>query len=282
MKKIAKIIQSSKTNPSYFASADLMHSVRSAIENWEDAEYEAIELCPRTEAYEVWLVPLEDQEWEEAEAKPLELGVYHKPPMAERVEGEEESYVYQPLLTGKRIQIHKRGAIVCAFDHNGNRLSGKVKIGETSANLSPVFLAIASIDSTTEAIFDAVLLAENNSVVVTDILRYGDCAAHEMSAVARMNLMEHVLEGMELLCTVDWSLDEKPETIARPAYGGYFSKWIVVPEGLGRNNGDKAGAGPGGMCVCPECGHEAEHKTGQACNERECSECGATMTRKED
>ncbi|MEA3400819.1 MAG: hypothetical protein U9R79_06170 [Armatimonadota bacterium] len=49
--------------------------------------------------------------------------------------------------------------------------------------------------------------------------------------------------------------------------------------GLGRMGGDAAGAGPGGTCVCPNCGYEEQHERAAPCNERTCPECGATMTR---
>lgn len=49
-------------------------------------------------------------------------------------------------------------------------------------------------------------------------------------------------------------------------------------ETKGRKGGPEAG-GPGGTCVCPECGHEATHETGEPCSDVECSECGAKMTR---
>lgn len=47
---------------------------------------------------------------------------------------------------------------------------------------------------------------------------------------------------------------------------------------------DEAGLGPGGVCVCPECGYEMEHtnrREGKQCNEEKCPECGTTMTRKD-
>lgn len=55
--------------------------------------------------------------------------------------------------------------------------------------------------------------------------------------------------------------------------------------GLGRGGrfggrmGGKA-AGPGGKCVCPECGFEKAHTTGMPCNRIKCPECGKYMTRK--
>ena len=55
--------------------------------------------------------------------------------------------------------------------------------------------------------------------------------------------------------------------------------YLLYEQGFGRNQGDQAGAGPGGNCICPECKHTEPHITGQPCNERKCPECGTLMTR---
>jgi len=47
----------------------------------------------------------------------------------------------------------------------------------------------------------------------------------------------------------------------------------------GRMNGDRAGAGPGGVCLCPGCGREAAHEAGVPCNTVTCPWCGTRMTR---
>jgi uncharacterized protein len=49
--------------------------------------------------------------------------------------------------------------------------------------------------------------------------------------------------------------------------------------GRGRMQGDRAGAGPGGMCVCPACGEKAAHEVGVPCNAQPCPRCGTRMTR---
>ncbi len=58
--------------------------------------------------------------------------------------------------------------------------------------------------------------------------------------------------------------------------------------GPGRRMGSRAGrgqmggpfaAGPGGNCVCSNCGHQVPHVVGQPCNQRDCPECGTRMTR---
>lgn len=48
--------------------------------------------------------------------------------------------------------------------------------------------------------------------------------------------------------------------------------------GFGRMGGPKA-AGPGGECVCPNCGHKESHVVGKPCYEMECPKCGEKMTR---
>lgn len=49
--------------------------------------------------------------------------------------------------------------------------------------------------------------------------------------------------------------------------------------GRGRMGGTKPGAGPGGYCVCPNCGHKVPHQVGQACYNMSCPKCGSRMVR---
>jgi hypothetical protein len=46
----------------------------------------------------------------------------------------------------------------------------------------------------------------------------------------------------------------------------------------GRMGGPLA-AGPGGNCVCPQCGAKEPHQRGVPCPQRKCPKCGAAMTR---
>lgn len=39
------------------------------------------------------------------------------------------------------------------------------------------------------------------------------------------------------------------------------------------------GLGPGGQCVCPNCGATRAHERGVPCNSLPCPKCGAEMTR---
>jgi transposase len=39
------------------------------------------------------------------------------------------------------------------------------------------------------------------------------------------------------------------------------------------------GLGPGGQCVCPNCGTKAEHILGKPCYEINCPKCGTKMVR---
>lgn len=49
-------------------------------------------------------------------------------------------------------------------------------------------------------------------------------------------------------------------------------------QGPGRMGGPTA-AGPGGICVCAQCGYQEPHKLGRPCPERVCPQCGAPLTR---
>jgi len=54
--------------------------------------------------------------------------------------------------------------------------------------------------------------------------------------------------------------------------------------GLGRGvrRGRMGGSqrlGPGGECVCPNCGAKVDHKLGVPCYEMDCPKCGTKMVR---
>ena len=48
--------------------------------------------------------------------------------------------------------------------------------------------------------------------------------------------------------------------------------------GGGRMGGPQA-AGPGGTCVCPQCGTTVPHDRGVPCAQMKCPKCGAAMAR---
>ncbi len=49
--------------------------------------------------------------------------------------------------------------------------------------------------------------------------------------------------------------------------------------GQGRRGGNRPGAGPGGYCICPNCGYRVEHKVAQPCYQVKCPKCGTPMQR---
>jgi len=55
------------------------------------------------------------------------------------------------------------------------------------------------------------------------------------------------------------------------------------PVGQGRaviGRGRGAGfAGPGGKCICPNCGYRENHQMGVPCNTKKCPKCNTQMVR---
>jgi len=60
--------------------------------------------------------------------------------------------------------------------------------------------------------------------------------------------------------------------------GGGRGMGRAAGKGRGRMGGPFA-AGPGGNCVCPQCGTKTPHVVGQPCTGKTCPECGTRMTR---
>lgn len=54
------------------------------------------------------------------------------------------------------------------------------------------------------------------------------------------------------------------------------------PAGGGRRGGRGGGfgLGPGGQCICPNCGTTVSHSPGKPCYQISCPNCGTRMTRK--
>ena len=50
-------------------------------------------------------------------------------------------------------------------------------------------------------------------------------------------------------------------------------------KGQGRGRGGGFSAGPGGYCVCPNCGESIRHQVRNPCNEQRCPQCKTAMTR---
>lgn len=64
---------------------------------------------------------------------------------------------------------------------------------------------------------------------------------------------------------------------------GPFGQGPGTGKGMGRGGGrgrmGGSGMGPGGDCVCPQCGKTAPHQAGTPCYQIKCPSCGAAMTR---
>jgi len=226
--------------PNLFFESDPISEAWAALERTdEDAPpQEFIGIAPYLPRYEVVLRPIVAAEVAMPDVLPL--NEFHEPPRATR-EGE-PSYplVLQPLLTGRRIQIHKKGNTVRVFDYVGEALTGKIVVrdvegNEETRNASALFLALAGIDEVDSAIFDAVLAAGIDAVAVTDVLRWDNMAAHELPTVSRMELLDRIEwpnnTGRVAHVLAEDETTEKPweTSVGRPAFGGYFEEgWTVV------------------------------------------------------
>ena len=55
--------------------------------------------------------------------------------------------------------------------------------------------------------------------------------------------------------------------------GGGFGR------GGGRGLGGGFAKGPGGYCICPNCGEKEQHRMATPCYNQKCPKCGSSMTR---
>lgn len=59
--------------------------------------------------------------------------------------------------------------------------------------------------------------------------------------------------------------------------GGVFGRQSGRRSGRGRIGG--SAAGPGGFCICHNCGTKTPHQFGQPCYGVKCPQCGSAMVR---
>lgn len=64
-----------------------------------------------------------------------------------------------------------------------------------------------------------------------------------------------------------------------PGTGRGMGRRIGISGGMGRNRGNRAGAGPSGNCICPKCGAKATHDVGVPCSSVRCPKCNSLMIR---
>ena len=101
------------------------------------------------------------------------------------------------------------------------------------------------------------------------------------SGIDKFSLEEYSTESpvfymqMRLVAAFD-----PPLKLAKPLQARRYGPVITLPDAL--EKADRRGLGPGGTCVCPECGKRLEHETGKHCNEIECPDCGHKMVRKDE
>jgi len=64
-----------------------------------------------------------------------------------------------------------------------------------------------------------------------------------------------------------------------PGTGRGMGRGGGAGQGGGRGLGGGVAAGPGGYCVCPNCGEKVTHQLGSPCYDQKCPKCGTAMTR---
>ena len=223
----------------YVLDSDINTAIFRIFTSNKTVPYEEFEISPYSVAWKVMLVPCEEEEV--ILPNLLEAGEYVEPPRAYRDTPIEYPVLAQPLLTGKRIQIHKEETTITVFDHKGNILSGIITIngenGETiEKDLSKLFMGLMDT-SCFVGIFDAVLIPEEDKIFITDILRKDNIAYDTASTKIRDEALVRMDfgEGIEHLgCQIMRAEEDKciwSNAIYRPVYSDYWSyDWAIVGE----------------------------------------------------
>jgi len=90
-------------------------------------------------------------------------------------------------------------------------------------------------------------------------------------------------KGIEVIPFVTGPLDD---VVSAWQHGGLNLQRFTMPGCGRRGQRRRAGcrwspraAGPKGVCVCPQCGHQEPHVQGQPCTQKRCEKCGVALQR---
>jgi len=103
-------------------------------------------------------------------------------------------------------------------------------------------------------------LCRYNQTLSADMMGIHQSTFHRMLNSAREKVADALVNGKAIRI-------KGGKYIMRNMQGGNTSQ----QRGMGR--------GPGGNCICPNCGHKEVHKMGQPCATMSCPKCGSNMVR---
>jgi len=149
------------------------------------------------------------------------------------------------------------------------RINGRLK-------KSHPFVPAIYEDMTDEALRDTMKLSISGRLPPGAVRHSLDSKTHRAIMEIDDIELQHVL-----LCSANSAINQ--DTWVAPvgdgkAQLGWTDMIFKAADTLGRQPGG-TGEGPGGVCVCPECGYETKHDTGEPCYEMKCPKCGSKLTR---
>ncbi|MDZ7796679.1 MAG: ferredoxin [Candidatus Marinimicrobia bacterium] len=107
---------------------------------------------------------------------------------------------------------------------------------------------------------------ENGIAIVKDP---GTSCIREAQKICPVSAIKNAGPGTETsTASQDFVSPPGKNVASKRRYGGGF-----------RGRGPGKNGGPGGYCVCPDCGHKEQRRAGRPCYRQRCPKCNAFMTR---
>ena len=162
----------------------------------------------------------------------------------------------------------------CPFFILVDPASGDVEVLENEASTTATGAGIQAAQMVANAGVEAVITG-NLGPKAADVLAAAGLKVYTgRTGTVRQVMQQYGSGGLEATSSPSPS---PPANISGAGGSAAIGTGRAGGRGMGRGRGRRCG--PGGRCICPDCGGEAPHQPGVPCFEARCPKCGAVMRR---